>query len=362
MININEPYFSEQGVSDVVHAIESKQWVMGENVKKLEQKVCSLTGMKHAVAFCNATAAIEVALRAIRPHRKAQVITPSLTFRSAITSILRAGCEPVFADITEDYTVDTNSVKSLLTEDTVAIIGTDMFGFPCHASKLREIADTAGIDFIEDASQAIGAKSQGVHIGRVSDIIIFSFYATKNVGCGEGGILATNDSVIYHRSKDLRQGAIYEWEHSYMSETVAVGTNLRMSEILAPLALDGLNNIYDLTAVRRRNASRLHDYLDTPHPHNVVGKLSSWNTYPILHDDRDGLVEFLGKSDIQAKPYYDYLLNYDPLYQKRFAWQETPKALEISKRIVSLPVHHKLNDIHMKFIAEKVKEYEPATA
>lgn len=359
MININQPFYSDNVFTSIKDTIESNNWVCGNNVAELESAMCRLVGMKYAVAVANATVAIELAIQSLNPHAEAEIITPSFTYQSAVTAIIKTGCKPVFADINKQYVVDVDLVSSLITENTVAIIGTDMFGFPCDAIALRSIASDRGVDFIEDASQAIGAKLQGHHVGILSDIAIFSFYATKNVGCGEGGILLTNDSIIYERAMRLREANLVLVE-STLEKTLLVGSNLRMSEITAPLAINGINNLSNIVSSRRRNASALQRSLSIAHPHSHESRLSSWNTFPILHDDRDGLMAFLAKNGVQSKPYYSYLVNYDPAFVEFYGLQETPVSLDVSKRILSLPVHQGLNEINMEIIAQKVKEYESA--
>lgn len=360
MISINQPFYSDAALTEVQDTIESRNWVCGKNVAMLEKLMCDLTDMTYAVAVSNATVAIELAFQCLNPHRTAEIITPSFTYQSAVTAIMRAGCKPVFADINDQYVMDPDLVERLITEDTVAIIGTDMFGFPCDSLRLSTIAHDRGIDFIEDASQAIGAKIFGNHVGPLSDIAVFSFYATKNVGCGEGGILLTNDKIIYERALTLREANLLLIENTLGSQLL-VGSNLRMSEITAPIAIDGIKNLSNIVSSRRRNASRLQKYMDILHPHFHDSRLSSWNTFPILHNDRDGLIKSLSLQGVQAKAYYDYLVNYDPAFIATYGLQETPVALDVSKTIVSLPVHQGLNDIHMQSIAQKVKEYESAT-
>ena len=362
MITINQPFYSDSSLTDIQDVIESRSWVCGPTVAKLESLMCTLTDMQYAVAVANATVAIELTIQCLNPHKNAEIITPSFTYKSAITAIMRAGCRPVFADINDQYVIDVEDSKymeRLFTENTIAVMGTDMFGFPCDSLALRNLAHDHGVDYIEDASQAIGAKLLGNHVGSLSDVVVFSFYATKNVGCGEGGILLTNDRVIYERAIQLREANLLAIENT-LGRTLMVGSNLRMSEITAPLAIDGITNLSNIVSARRRNASKLQKYLEIVHPHFAENRMSAWNTFPILSEDRDGLMNYLNKNGVQAKPYYDYLVNYDPAFVEFYGQQETPKALEVSKKILSLPVHQGLNDIHMRAIAEKVKAYEPA--
>lgn len=360
MITINQPFFTDKSLIDVQAVIESGQWVASQNVAALEDTMCKITGMRYGVCVANATMAIELAIQCLNPHHEAEIITPSFTYKSAITAILKTQCKPIFIDINDQYVVDTDLVRDLVTNNTIAIIGTDMFGFPCDSLALRKVANECGLDFIEDASQAIGAKIMGNHVGLHSDIAVFSFYATKNIGSGEGGILLTNDEIIYDRAFTLREANLLEIQTTLESKMM-VGSNLRMSEITAPLAIEGIANMSNIVASRRRNAMLMQKYLDISHPHFADGRLSSWNTFPIIHDDRDGLKDWLESYGIQAKIYYDYLVNYDPIFIKYNGLQETPKSLEVSKKIISLPVHQGLNEINMRNIAEKVKTYESTT-
>jgi len=279
------PTIEDDDIEEVVKVLKSRLLSMlaGSYGKKFEEEFARKIGVKHAIAVANGSVALYVALKVCGIGPGDEVIVPSFTFTSTVTSVIYANAIPVFADIDlETYTIDPEDVRRKISDKTKAIIAVHLFGHPAEMDELREIADEKGLFLIEDSAQAIGAKYKGKYTGSLGDVAAFSLYATKNITAGEGGVVTTNDDVLAERARLIRS---HGERLRYFSETL--GFNFRMTEMQAALALSQLKKLERFNRERRIRAKKylevLEKYSDkiklpTERKHAV----SSWSIFEIL--------------------------------------------------------------------------------
>ncbi len=208
-IPVSEPSITEREIQYVMDAVRSG-WVssLGEYIDKFEQKFAEFVGTRYAVAVCNGTVALHLALVSLGIKEGDEVIVPDLTFIATANAVVYAGAKPVFADIDPKiWCIDPEDVKKKITKRTKAIIPVHIYGHPADMDEINNIAREYDLYVIEDAAEAHGAEYKGKKVGSLGDIGIFSFYGNKIITTGEGGMLTMNDEKLCERAKFLRDHA-----------------------------------------------------------------------------------------------------------------------------------------------------------
>ena len=362
VIPINAPQIGEEEIEAVVKVLKSGVLThglgAGPMVKKFEEEFAKFVGARHAIAVNSGTAALHMAVLAAGVKRGDEVILPSFTFVATAETVVLAGAKPVFVDIDpETYTVSPEEVEKAVSGKTKAIIAVDLYGMSADMKPLREIADKHGLRLIEDAAQAHGAVYDGKPVGAYADMACWSFYASKNMTTGEGGMITTNDEEL---AEKLRLTRCHGEQQKYMS--TLIGHNYRMPEIEAAIGLVQLERLPSFLARRRENAERLTAKLcgakNLQFPREQPKCRNSWYLYTVRLKDasrqeRDTVVEQLKSKGIGAEIYYPWPIHMMPPYRryKRFRLTETEKA---SEQVFSLPVHPGVKTEHVDYIAETV--------
>lgn len=236
-----------------VNEILQRRWLTnnGPAVQELEQKIAAFLHVRHCVAMCNGTIALEIAIRAL--DLKGEVVVPSFTFVATAHALQWQEITPVFADIDPStHNLDPESVRRSITARTTGIIGVHLWGRAAPVSKLQAIADEYGLRLLFDASHAFGCTYRGVPIGRFGQCEVFSFHATKFFSTFEGGCIATNDDSLADKLRFMRNFGFAGFDN-----VIYPGTNGKMSEIAAAF---GLTNLEDLAAFVERNKKNYNDY------------------------------------------------------------------------------------------------------
>ncbi len=256
MIPIAHPLLGAEEDAAVLRVLASGQLAQGERVAAFEQRFGELCHVHAAVAVSSGTAALHLALLAHNIGPGDEVITTAFSFAATANAILLVGAIPVFVDIEPDtYTLDPNQVERAISGRTKAIIAVHLYGHPCDMDRLEQLAATYSLVLIEDASQAHAAAVNGRPVGSFGTGC-FSFYATKNMTTGEGGMVTTNDPAIAERVRLLRN---HGQEARYYQ--VALGYNLRMTELQAALGIAQIGKLEYFTQQRIANASFLTGHL-----------------------------------------------------------------------------------------------------
>src|SRR5438093_3003047 len=300
MIPVARPTMGEEEKELVWSALESGALAQGPRVRELEERFASFIGVPHAVATSSGTTALHLALLGYRIGEGDEVITVPFTFIASATSVLYTGGRPVFVDVrADDFTIDANQVEAAITPRTRAIAPVSLYGQPADMEAIAEIAERRGLAIVEDAAQAHGAAI-GQRGSGTWGAGVFSFYPTKNITTGEGGMITTSDPAYAERVRLLREhGMKVRYHHDI------VGYNFRMTDIHASIGLAQLPKLAGYTARRREIAARydaeLHGVV-TPRVRPGVGHV--YHQYTLRVARRDEFVERLRELGVGTGVYY----------------------------------------------------------
>lgn len=360
MINIAAPVIDSEERRAVDEVIESGMLAQGPKVAELEESWAKYCGTKHALAVNSGTAAIHCALYAAGVKEGDEVITTPYSFIATINPILMLGARPVLVDIDEEtFNIDVSKIEAAITEKTKAIVPVDLYGQPCDWAELQEIAKKHNLKIVEDACQAIGAEYKGIKTGALGDFGCFSLYATKNIMCGEGGVVTTNSDEAAVAIRSFRQhGMVAPYEYADL------GYNYRMSDLHGAIAVEQLKKVEEFTKKRQENARKLNDALagvaGIKIPTISENRSHVYHQYTILLDkdmQRDQFIASLRDKGVGAGIYYPKPLHaYPHIAKLGYKVGDFPVAEDLAARVVSLPVHPKVTDEDIEIIAAAVKE------
>jgi len=354
VIRVSQPHFGADVEALVLDVLRSGQVAQGPMVARLEALGAAMAGTRHAVAVSNGTVSLETAFEVLGIGPGDEVITTPFTFAATVNAALRTGATVRFADITADFTVDADAVAALAGERTAAIIPVHLYGLMADMPALMILADHYGAAVVEDAAQAHGASLDGRRAGSFG-IGSFSFYATKNVAAGEGGLLTTDDDDTAHRFRLLRnQGMVERYRYE------AVGRNLRMTDLQAALAVPQLERLDESNGARQANADRLSGLLGghagLTLPEVPKGREHVWHQYTVLlpeGSDREQVQARMRDAGVEAGVYYPRLAWDYPIYRDhpQIVRDDTPTARAATARCLSLPVHPRLTTDEVEQVA-----------
>lgn len=361
MIPINKPEIGEEEIQAVVKVMRSGMLTsglgQGPEVTQLEQNFAKLCGAKHAVAVNTGTAALHSAVMACGVKHGDEVILPSFTFVATAEAVVLAGGKPVFADIDpETYDLSPAAVEKSLTKKTKAVLPVDLYGFSADMKPLREIAEKHGLALIEDAAQAHGATYAEKPAGSFSDAACWSFYPSKNMTTGEGGLVTTSSDEM---DDTLRMIRTHGEKAKYAS--LILGSNYRMPEMQAAIGNVQLKKLPGFVAKRRQSAQQLTRILQkSPRltlPYETKERLHSWYLYTARLKDggeteRNKLLEELKKRGVGAEAYYVNPVHQMPFYRENFRSAKLPETDSASKQVFSLPIHPAVTAEQVDYIGE----------
>ncbi|AFL95030.1 Pleiotropic regulatory protein, pyridoxal-phosphate-dependent aminotransferase (degT) [Thermococcus cleftensis] len=361
-IPIAKPMIGEEEINAVVEVLKSGMLAHGKEVEAFEREFADYLGAKHGVAVANGTAALDVALKALGIGPGDEVITTPFTFIASATSILFQNAKPVFADIDpKTYNLDPDEVLEKITDKTKAILVVHLYGQPANMKILTEIAEDYNLYLIEDCAQAHGAMFEGRKAGTFGHIAAFSFYPTKNMTTGEGGMVVTNDDELARRAKLIRShGQAEKYLH------VELGYNLRTTNIAGAIGRVQLRKLDEWNRIRNENAERLSEGIRKIH--GLVPPYVDPRVYHVFHQyvisveedfpmSRDELMTKLLERGIGTAVHYPMPVHHQPLFQKLGYEKDCcPNAIEASRKVLSLPVHPAVSDEDIAYILETLNE------
>lgn len=361
MIPIAKPLIGREEENAVLEVLRSGHVVQGKKVEQLEQEFARVCCTKYAIAVSNGTTALHSALAAMGVKPGDEVITSPFTFVASASCILMQGAKVVFADIKKDtFNIDPESVINKITEETKAIVPVDLYGQAYDYDAIKKIAEKNELFILEDACQAINASLNGKMCGSLGDMAAFSLYATKNVISGEGGIVTTDNEEFAEKLRRIRNHGQFE-RYDYGM----LGYNYRMTDIIAAIGVEQMRKLNSFTDARIKNAEFFNKELSEVEglrlPFIKPNAKHVYHQYTIVVEDsckvsRDELVKHLRDKGIGCGIYYPKPLHLHPMYLKMgYKEGDFPVAEEMSKRVISLPVHPGLNDNDRKKIVQEIK-------
>ena len=363
MVDIADPEIGDAEHRAVERVLDSGQLAAGDEVDAFEREFASFCDSRDAVATSNGTTALHAALSALDLPVGTQVVTTPFTFIATANAIRFAGYQPVFADIDpETFALDPDRVEQAIEEheDVSAIVPVHLYGLPADMPALREVADAHDCYLVEDAAQAHGALNGDDPVGTYGDAATYSFYPTKNMTCGEGGMVTTDDHELADRIRsfiDHGRTTGGSYEHA------RVGHNFRLTDLGAAIGRAQLERLPDYNAARRENA-RLYDeaLADTPlvTPTEPDDRRHVYHQYTIRTDRRDQLREHLADNDVGTGVYYPTPIHHQPPYD--YVDRDYPVAERLSAEVLSLPVHPKVDASDVETVVEAIEAFEGVRA
>lgn len=373
------PLIGEEEIDEVVDSLRSGWITTGPKVKRFEEDFARYIGARHALAVNSCTAGLHIALTALGIGAGDEVIVPTLTFCATANVVVHLGARPVLVDVGEDLNVTPEAIEAAITPRTRAIMPVHYGGQPCDLTAIYSIAARHGLPVVEDAAHAVGAAYRGHKIG--SDalaggtarvITAFSFYPTKNMTTGEGGMITTADDALAERMRLLSLHGLsrdawkrYTSAGSWYYEVVAAGYKDNMTDIQAALGIHQLQRLDGFIATRQRYA-RLYDeaFGSLPEVQTPIvrpGRTHIYHLYPIrlalerLTIDRAQFIDKLRALNIGCSVHF-VPVHLHPFYRDTFGYRrgDLPVAEGIYDRLVSLPLFPRMTEQDVQHVADAV--------
>lgn len=364
-----KPYFPSEDIDEVKCCVEeilrSGMLTLYKYTEKFEKEFAKLCNTKHAVAVNSGTAALEIALRSLGLRNGDEVLVPTNTFSATATAVLFAGGKPVLTDINpETLCIDVENVQRFLTRRTRGVIVVHIGGLICPSIKeIREICQDYNLFLIEDAAHAHGSRIDDQPAGSLGDVGCFSFYPTKVITTGEGGMITTDNEEVVRKAKIMRD----QGKESYKSNLIVhLGYNWRMNEISAAIGLIQLKRLHEILE-KRNTIARFYDSklseLSGIEPLRIPSNVySNYYKYITLLDreiNRDELKQKLrSRGVICGGEVYWPPLHLQPLYRKVLGTKEGdfPVAEDVCRRMLCLPLHASMSTEDARYVVEKLRE------
>jgi len=350
---------NRQKFSSRVNDILDRRWLTndGPYVIEFEERIIELTGVKHCIATCNATVALEIAIRAL--GLEGEVILPSFTFIATAHALQWLGIKPVFCDIDpQTHTIDPRKIKQLITSQTSAILAVNLWGRHCDIAALEQIAEEDGLKLFFDSAHAFGCSYQDRMIGGFGNAEVFSFHATKFVNSLEGGAILTNDDELAQKLKLMRNFGFISYDH-----VDSLGINGKMNEVAAAMGLTNLESLNDFIVVNRQNYRQYAEELAglngvalLPYDENQRCNYQ----YVVLEIDpaqtlvtRDEIIQILYRENVLARRYFYPGCHRTPPYN--VTPTSLPETERICDRVLSLPTGTAVSPADITTICEIIR-------
>lgn len=333
---------------------------MGEKHNLLQEKLREYLGVEKVELLTNGHMALELTLQAM--GLKGEVITTPFTFASTTHAIMRNGLEPVFCDINPtDFTIDVDMIEELITDNTCAIMPVHVYGNVCNVERITQIAKKYNLKVIYDAAHTFGVSYKGKGIGAFGDASCFSFHATKVFNTIEGGAVCFSETELGEKLYQLKNFGIRDEEH-----VDGIGANAKMNEFQAAMGLCNLRYLETEIEKRRVVVERYKKHLDgikgiQLNPVQTDVK-SNYAYFPVVfHKDicgvsRDDVYEMLKRNNVCARKYFYPLTNTYQCFEGRFDVNKTPIALDVSEKVLTLPLYADLDIEKVDYICEHMVE------
>ncbi len=350
------PLIGTEERAAVERVLASGMLVQGPEVAAFEHEFADLVAGHTCVAVNSGTSALHLGLLALGIGPGDEVIVPSFTFAATANSVALAGATPVFADIDpETYCLDPAAVEAAVSERTAAIMPVHLYGHPAQMSALQEVADRHGLAIVEDACQAHLARWRDRPVGAFGAVAAFSFYPTKNMTTGEGGMVVCAGEDVARKLRLLRNQGM---ERQYENELV--GFNARMTDLAAAIGRVQLTKVRGWTAQRRQNAAYLDAQLaeltpDVVTPTVATGAEHVYHQYTVRATDRDRLRARLTDAGVGSGIYYPIPTHRLPSFATdRGPGLDLPQTERACREVLSLPVHPALSEADLERIVAGV--------
>jgi len=359
MISIAKPNIGIEEKESVCKVLESGMLACGAVTKKFEDEFASYTGTDYGIATTSGTTALDVAIKSLGLKKGDKVLTTAYSFIATANAIIYSGLKPVFADIEEEtFNIDSDAMEKVYKENPgiKAVLIVHLFGCPCNMDKILAFVRKHKLLLIEDCAQAHGASWNGKKVGSFGNVAAFSFYPTKNMTTGEGGMIVTNDAALAERARLLINHGMKERYHHDI-----IGYNYRMTNIAASIGIVQLSKLDKMNSKRISNAEF---YIGNIHNSDVVlpkmqeGHVFHQFTVKIRNGKRDAFVKYLEEKKIGYGIFYPLTMPEQKCYGELGFDLNYKVADKIKSQVVSLPVHPDLREDDLQYIVECVNDFK----
>ncbi len=368
-IPFHKTHTSQKEIDAVVEALQSGWLTMGPKTIEFEEKFKEYIGAKYAVSFNSATAALHLALKSIGLEANDEVIIPTNTFIATAEVVTYFNAKPILCDIEEQtHNIDVTKIEALITPNTKALIPVHFAGQPCDMDEISHIAKKHNLKVIEDAAHTLPSSYKGKKIGTLSDITCFSFYATKTLSTGEGGMATTENEEYTKNMKINRLHGIskdawdrYTSKGSWYYEVIDNGNKYNTTDLNAALGIVQLEKVEQLKKKRLEIANRYcAAFANTKIvlPFIKHDRETSWHLFVIKVNNRNELIEKLKNNGIVASVHF-IPVHMHPYYREKYNYKMTdyPVANEVFSKALSLPIYPDMTDAEVNYVIEKVVNY-----
>lgn len=334
----------------------------GKYVELFENNFAEFCNVRYAIACCNGTVALHLALLALGVQTGDEVIVPTLTFVATPNSVTYCGAKPVFVDSeSETWNLDPKLIEAKITPRTKGIIAVHLYGHPARMNELKDIAQRHNLFLLEDAAEAHGAICDGKIIGSIGNAAAFSFYANKIITTGEGGMVVTDDEELAARARLLR-GQGMDLNRRYWHPII--GYNYRMMNLPAAIGLAQLEKIQQQIELRKNIAELYRERLEEMpgiifQPEQIWAKHVYWMFSIVLQTEfwqnRDAVIEILAEQGIETRPLF-YPAHSMPPYIESVSGETFPVAENLSRNGLSLPTWAGLTESQIDFVCDNLKK------
>ena len=367
MIPLCIPNIGDEEVQAAVEIIKSGWLTHGPKNTEFEEEFAKYIGVKRAISMNSCTSALHIAIQAL--GIRGEVILPSFTFVASANAVITAGARPVFADIYYDTcNINPGDIEEKVTENTEAIMPVHYGGQSCEMDRIMEIANKHHLAVIEDSAETIGGEYKGQKVGSFA-IGCFSFFPTKNITTGEGGMFTTNDDVLADKVKALIGHGISSTafareksEKPWFRSASFAGYNFRMSNILAAIGVEQLKKLDEMNEKRRMHARYLNerlrdiDEIDLPVEDKCCKHVYQMYTIKVKNQYRDNFVHQLRKKGIGASVHFDPPVHKQAYYMENgYGNVDLPVTEKVANSIVTLPMYPQLTQEELDTIISEIK-------
>ena len=357
-IRLCVPRFGKRVVEDIEYLFGSGMIREGNVTRVFEDCFKKRVGALYGVGVSSGTAALQLALQSCTGP-SAKVLVPAFTFIATASAVIHAGCEPVFVDVDpESFLMDVDDAWEKVDEGTTAVVPVHLFGNVVGYDDLLELCEENNLCIVHDCAQAIGSTINGVELGELDDICCYSFYPSKIITTGEGGMITTNNEEYASRCNLLKNhGESGKYHHTLL------GYNFRTNEISSIIGLDQMTRLKE-SLERRRSIAKYYDLvignIEGIKPQSIAPEVNSCYNYytvqvePDVEISRDQILKDLGAMNIETAVHYPYALTEQPALRK-YVHEACVEAESLSKRVFSIPIHPFLSERDMEYVASALR-------
>ena len=343
-------------IRDIKKIIKNSKFILGDEVRKFENKFAKFTNTKYCIGCANGSDALYLAIKSLHLKKKDEVIIPDMTYVATASAVINNGCKLRIADVNlEDASIKQDEVIKKINKNTKAIIVVNLWGYLANYKKLKKICEEKKIVLIEDAAQSIGSyNDEGVNSGNIGDIACFSFFPGKNLGAyGDGGAVVTNNKILYEKILKLRtHGAKKKFKHEL------VGINSRLHSMQAVVLNHKLKRI-DLINNKKRSIANYY-YQNLNNKKIKLFKISnnsSFHQFVLLVKKRKEFLNYLNKHKIPYGFHYPYTIHETKAFKKHCYDKNFRNSKIIARKGVSIPIDPYLKKKQLDFIIKKINYF-----